>query len=74
MAIFERVFCTHELNQKQDSALYLPPQSQWTKLIKVIGLKLAQCVFVKLFIMQMVAIHKRSNKDSVDGFVSLLPH
>lgn len=59
---------------KNKTALYLPPQSQWTKLIKVVGLKLAQCVFVKLFIMQMVAVHKRSNRDSVDGFVSLLPH
>lgn len=73
MAIFERVFCTHDLNQ-QDSSLYRPPQSQWTKLIKVIGLKLTQCVFLNFFIMQMVAIHKRSNRESVDGFVSLSPH
>lgn len=74
MGIFERVLCTHELNQKQDSVLYFPPQSQWTKLIKVIGLNLAKCVFVKMFTMQMVAIHKGSNRESVDGFVCLSPH
>lgn len=74
MPVFERVLCTRDLNQKQDSALYFPPQSQWTKLIKVTGLNLAQCVFVKMFIMQMVAIHKGSNRESVDGFVSLSPH
>lgn len=34
------------------------------------GLNLAQCVFVKMSIMQMVAAHKRSSRESVDRFVS----
>lgn len=74
MAIFERVLCTRGLNQKQASALYFPPQSPWTKLIKVIGLNLAQCGFVKMCIMPMVAILNRRSRESVDGLVSLSPH
>lgn len=35
------------------------------------GLILAQCIFVKMFIMQMVAIYEGNNRKSVDGFVCL---
>lgn len=38
------------------------------------GLILAQCIFVKMFIMQMVVIYKGNNRKSVDGFVFLSLH